>query len=354
MVIYYALLVISIFFSKINEHFKILISGYKIQIIYIINVIILLAVAMLRSENIGKDTPHYEIYFNNILIGNTSDLPYEPGFYFITRTFQYFSNDFQFFLAFCSLITLIPILYVLKKENNNYFWITIFIFISTQYVSSFSIIRGYLAMAFILFAYQFINNPAKKKMYWLFMFIALLFHYFTFIYMCLLWLSKKRIKIRYYLISLFVAGFFVIPHVGEYSRGLAINILDYIRPGYSYYGMDVEMNTSGVYIFIFGIIVILSIIYYEQLVKINNKNEILIKISILLLIFNISMSWFPAYSRLSSSALIFMALLVPEIIKCEGNRATRFIYKIGFCMIFIIYMYLNLPPLYSIYSLNDH
>ncbi|MED2865884.1 EpsG family protein [Bacillus thuringiensis] len=350
MIIYYLVLIISVLLVKLNDYFKIIILEKKISIIYIFNALIILTLAILRSEDIGKDTPHYRIYFDRMLMGDSGDSPYEPGFYLLTKTFQLFSSDFQSFLAFCSVITLIPILYVLKKENNHYLWMTVFIFICTQYVSSFSILRGYLAVANILIAYQFINRDGKKKVYWFFLLIATLLHYSTIIYVFILWLSKKKINIRYYIFPIFIAILFSVPGIGQYMRNFIIEFMYRFRPDYSAYDMSYELDIGIVYIIIYSILAVFSLFYYKSLLKLNPKNLILINIAIIMLIFNMSMSWFPAYSRVSSSFLIFMALLVPEIIRCEKNRATRFVYKIGFCLMFIIYMYLNLPPLYSVYS----
>ena len=72
--------------------------------------------------------------------------------------------------------------------------------------------------------------------------------------------------------------------------------------------------------------------------------------SVFMLIFNLAMSWFPAYTRISSGFLMFMSLLIPEIIASEKSREFRLLLKVLFCIVFVIYMRLNLSPLYSVFE----
>lgn len=349
MAIYYFILFTSVITAKLNNYFKIRFSKSKIEFFFHISIFILLFFAVFRSESIGVDTRHYITYFDNALYRNIYDLPYEPGFNLLTKAFQNFSKDFEIYLSFLSIITLVPILIVLKKESKKYFWLTLFVFVSTQYVSSFSILRGYISLMFLLHAYQYINDNSKKIKFWIYIILAISFHYSAIIYLLLFIFGKKRYKISHYITIIIASIIFYHPVISNWIRITVINILSFIRPQYNYYALEHNSDSSLVYISIYAIIVMLSFAYRNKLEQ-TKKINVLFNMSVFMLVFNLSMSWFPAYSRLSSGFLIFMSLLIPKIIQAEKDNALKLLYKVVICIIFVIYMKLNLSPIFSLYN----
>lgn len=335
MAIYYIILIITSSLNKLNNYIKIGIGKKKVEIFYVVSVFILLFFAVYRSASIGKDTYHYKQYFQMSINTGISDLPYELGFNIMTKVFQAFSTDFEVYLSFLSIITLVPIINIFKKESNNYLWLTMFIFVSTQYVSSFSILRGYISLALILVAYSIFNEKDKKLKFWAISILAVLFHYSSIIYLAVFFIGSKRYKMEHYLFGIFMSGILYLPAVAIRLRTIVVNIISFLRPQYSYFTIEYDSNSSVVFISIYGIIVLLSLIYRKKMLTRNKKNNLLINMSVFMLIFNLAMSWFPAYIRISSGFLVFMSLLIPEIIASEKSREIRLLLKLAFCFVFL-------------------
>ena len=350
MAIYYIILISTSLLNKLNNYITIGIGKKKVDFFYGLSFFILLFFAFFRSASIGKDTYHYKQYFQLAINAGVSELPYEIGFDVLTKLFQRFSDNFETYLSFLSVITLVPIIKVLKKESANYLWLTMYIFVSTQYVSSFSILRGYIALALIMVAYSIFYDKDKKMKFLLISTLAVLFHYSSIIYLVVFFFGSKRYKITHYLMGICLAIILYLPFVAIKLRTIVVNIISLLRPQYSYFTIEYDSNSSVVFISIYGIIVLLSLIYSKKILIRNNKNNLLINMSVFMLIFNLAMSWFPAYTRISSGFLVFMSLLIPEIIAAEKSREIRLLLKILFCIMFFIYMRLNLSPLYSVFE----
>lgn len=347
MFIYYLILIVCCFFGILDDVVKNRKDKKGLNFFYILACGILILFAVLRSDTIGKDTYYFKLYFNNLLngvYGDFSNLPYEIGFNYFTILFQYFSTDFQMFLSICSILTLVPILYIMRKENRAFIWLALLVFITTQYASSFSILRGYLSLANLFIAYYYINKKESKIKYWFFIIIAVSLHYSALIYVFVFWIGKKRFKFYHYLIGIF--GIFLLAIPSSPIKNVILKIFITLKPHYSSNAFD-ETSSSIVYTSIFSFILILCVVYYKKLIKGNSKNIILINLAFTMLLLNIGGTWIPANSRISSESLAFMVFLIPEIIICEKNAYLRVLYCIVFSFIFIAFMYLNLYSPYE-------
>ena len=153
---------------------------------------ILFIPAALRYE-VGTDYNSYHIIFDNINQRNI--ITVEPGFVLLNKLVYYltFSCQGVFFLA--SLFTYFFIFYANDKKTSLY----LFSFYIFYYTFSFNIVRNMMAISVVIFGFVQLFHD-KKKVGFLFILIALLFHSSAIFYvpvylLAIFWknLSKRKI-----------------------------------------------------------------------------------------------------------------------------------------------------------------
>ena len=133
------------------------------------------------------------------------EMTYEPLYELLVKVYKCFSDNFQGFIILCSIITLVPIFYVIKENVRIYRSIAVLVIILTVLVQSFSIIRAYLGIAFMFLAFNTLNFEAEKveanKKTYLYALISVLFHYSMLVFVIIYLLSKRKwSKNTYYII----------------------------------------------------------------------------------------------------------------------------------------------------------
>lgn len=141
---------------------------------------ILILLLAFRSIETGTDSKAYYITFNNISnlqFGNLlhySDKE-EFLFYVLNKIVVLIGGDFQCFLLVCSLISILPLLFLYKKEvNNSILMISLFLIVA-PFSIFFSGIRQSLALGIVAIAYKFIKDK-KIIPFLLLIVIASYFH----------------------------------------------------------------------------------------------------------------------------------------------------------------------------------
>jgi len=140
---------------------------------------ILIILLAFRSIEIGTDSKAYFITFNkisNLQFGNLLHFSEKEEFlfYFLNKIVSYIGGDFQFFLLVCALISILPLLFLYKKEvNNSVLSISLFLIVA-PFSIYFSGIRQSLALGVVAIAFKFI----KEKKIIPFLLLILMASYF--------------------------------------------------------------------------------------------------------------------------------------------------------------------------------
>lgn len=172
--IWLVLLLLSIFYRKNKLIFSILI-------------LVLSLIAALRADSVGTDTDIYREIMDYISQGKANYI--EPGWYLVNKIILFIGGDFNFLLWVASLMTLIPISYVIVKHSPNFILSLFFYYSMYLYLNSFNMVRQAIAISLVLLSYTFLINN-KRLWYWLSFFLAVTFHY-TAIITCVAVIFRK-------------------------------------------------------------------------------------------------------------------------------------------------------------------
>ena len=118
---------------------------------------------------------------------------FEAGYIIICKTVSIFTNEFQWVLAVCALISVIPVWYMYRREaKHGYLMVVLFLNIA-PFAMYFSGLRQALAMACIVPCYYFCKDKKSMK-FVLMVIIAYFIHNSAFIIAVMYPLYHLKIK----------------------------------------------------------------------------------------------------------------------------------------------------------------
>jgi len=214
-------------------------------------------------------------------------------------------------------------------------FLVLFLFLTTTYIFTFSILRNYLALIFLLLSIIYINRSPFFSI--LFIIIGSLLHITVLLFGIIIFLLNG-IKIRAFLIgilvTLFVLGFI------DYRIVLSmlISLLDFIRPDYNYYEViEISANPSLTLISIFSIYSFFLLGFKSKVIFFNS---LLLKLSLLFLFMSIFLFWIPNFYRLALLAIFCIGFYILVDLS-KYKLKYPMIYEVLFFGIFFIFFFMN-------------
>jgi hypothetical protein len=302
----------------------------RISKYYLLAMGVLLFFAVFRADTVGIDLVNYARSFINIRTGIVEK--YEPAYMVLQYLVSRVTGNFNMFMAVCSMLSLIPMLYVFYIEFDKYLWLGILAFIP-YCMFSFSGIRPFLALACLVVAYHVMNNTKRSIVFLVFAILAVLFHYSSTIVVAAFLIFNRKYSYYWYLLAALAFCFLF------FAGDLIYSLLTPFSMRFQRY-FDFQGTYAPVNIFFSGAMTILCIIYYKRLTNRNSKNIILINMMIFMLGFNLTCIWMPVYGRIVQMFLLFAVFLIPEIIECEEDKKIRVLYQIAFS-VFYLFIFIN-------------
>lgn len=240
-IVMYILFALLFMFTKANNRAKSNNESLKIFIICFIYMWMLLA---FRSPTVGNDIKNILPQFENATFGSDALFSYDEGgrewgWQVLLRLIAFFTNNFQIVIVVTSTITLLPVLYVLKKQSSDVL-LSIVIYASfIIYHFSFSGIRQSIALALTTVSYLFIikNKPVQ---FIALVFLAYLFHKSALVFLIAYPLSKVKFKP----VVVFGLAIAVVLSISAFG-GVIQSITAFIFPDDSY--MDYFTEKAGAY-----------------------------------------------------------------------------------------------------------
>lgn len=235
---------------------------YKRKSILLLGVsfVVLLLFAGYRGENVGTDTLQYYNHYLYMKAG--AKLLTEPLWKFLLQSVVFLHGDFQTVLVLSSILTLLPIFFVVYKVSP-YPLLAIFLYVALYYYFySFNIIRQSIALSFGLLSIYFFLD--KKRLLFVFAgIIAIMFHYSAAIVLLGLLIFrfvKKVSKVQEMIII--SASFFIGLFVNNYFQSFFQNYF------YSNYVSTKELSFFGNLILLLGLNTLFLII--QKVIKVKN------------------------------------------------------------------------------------
>lgn len=316
--------------------------------VLMITCIVLAIMAGLRDINRWSDSVTYVTSFSDythpLSEWSSSDQPYgysEYCFYFLGVIFKSFSNSVTGYLLFIAGLTFI----FLYKDFKRYCYYPIFgvcAYVSRFYLArNFIQIRAGLSYAIVLWAVQYITKRDWKR-YFLWVFIAYLFHTSAILAVPLYFLCLVKVKKWHIVLGIIIAfilgGVFTGPIralVADYVTDMNIGVT-YLE---KYYQREQGLLNPMIY---FQLIVLFAYTFNERILKWTSPDYYTIRTAYFYSTFIlISLSMYTALSGRTSSMFSTLEMaIIPTMINTfmKKNRMVAYI-GLGVALTWIFSMY---------------
>lgn len=352
----FSLLVLTFFiiiqFFSDRQNFYIT-SRIRKKVKLLIFVVSFMLIELLRRYGQSKfgDIPNYKYIFNDVhslfyLLQNNYSIDYfytnvELGFLFLISLFKCFSNNFDFFLFFISLLQL-SVFYFFCKKSNIKFFNALPIYVAMIFITfQIGMLRQSLGFLFFLLA---LVNHDKKLIFLLLIIVGCTFHIST--AFCILFIfSNISINKKIYLFLFLISILIYIMKIDLVS-GLSyyIELIELGNAGRVDYYLN-EVDRANNYL---GIGFWERVLYFILLYKIFNKKlfknvnyqNLIFNIAFFSILFQIVFFASPTItSRLRYFVVIFPALIIAQFIYYEYRKGFKPIFQIIFSAYLVMYMF---------------
>jgi hypothetical protein len=236
----------------------------------------------------------------------------DPGYWCFVKLISYITNDHQVYLAIIAAIFAISISMFIYRYSNEPSFSFFALLPFSYFYFSMTGLRQTVAISILFFAYKYIRE--KKLINFLIIVgIASLFHITALVFILAYFIAYRKINYKY--LSLVTIFIFII-YVFRFSfiQFIIDNILT--NRGYS-----IEPSNEGIASFItFVIIFIAGLIFRKDVLKYNEKSNILYNMLILGIIFQILVSVIPNIFRISMYFNIYNIIFIPEVLNSIKDR----------------------------------
>lgn len=313
----------------------------------IIITIILTLFLILRDTSVGVDTDNYRKIFeyahDKTFIELLTYGRHEIGFKYYAKILSCICNNYYFFLAITSILSMIGFYFFSRDNSKNYF-ATIFIFITfNYYIYSFGLLRQALAISVLLYSIKFI----KDRKFWkflIFVIIASLFHKTALVFLPLYFLYNIKITKKRFIIWLLIIIFMLI------SKSL---ILDFIL-NYIYKPANLSISSGGGYKMLILLIgaSITSYYYQDKLILDEKNNQLYINMIFIATLIQVLATYFGIVFRVTIYFSFSLIILVPLILNAINNvKIKRILFVLMYISLFAYYILsINSSPYYVDYT----
>lgn len=303
------------------------------NIYYILFLLITIYFSAFR-DGLGSDYTAYKFYCERDVIMAGSLLAQEP----LAIAIEYFCYQTDFsaviFFLITSVITCSLTTWIYTKYNNAYIALFFFLTYTNLYLSSLNLVRQFTAASLILFgAYYFILKK-KSPMFFLFVFIAFLFHKSSAVFVLIYFLRTSNIKPITWTVIILASWFVSIQPIFNipFIRDLLI-LSDY----QSYLSYDVtsysKFSLINLYMHVF---VLMFIWYHKKLSNVENKEHFyfVLKMTAISIIFsNISANDLPFAYRYAIFCSVFIPILFTFLPNILDRKLIPIVIYVPLCIV---------------------
>lgn len=276
----------------------------------------LFLISALRQYTVGVDTESYVAGFYSVSnIRSWSDViehAKDPGFSCFVKLVSYTTNDHQVYLAIMAAIFTISIsMFIYRYSDEPSFSFFALLPFSFFYFSMTGL-KQTIAISILLFAYKYIKE--KKLINFLAIVgIASLFHITALVFILAYFIANRKINYNY-LLSLTIFIFIIYVFRFSFIQFIINNILT--DRGYS-----IKPSDAGIPIFItYVIIFIAGLIFRKDVLKYDEKSNILYNIIIIGIIFQMFVPVIPNIFRISMYFNIYNIIFIPKVLNSIKDR----------------------------------
>lgn len=334
MAIYIFLLIYILFFEIIYQKMK---NNFSRKIYILFVGFILLFLMGARHSSMGNyDTENiYLPAFSNIK--NLSFFKvieiYKKDvlFYILTKVFTLFFTNEQLWLTFVSFPFIFMVCRLIYKYSKN-IYLSFIVFLALNYYGmNFTLLRHSIALAFVLYSYDFLRTK-KIKMFVLTVCIASLFHSTSLIFLLAYPISKLKFDFKQVLVL--CVAFLMTQLFGNEIFRLIFNFIKIERyQAYINRGITIDLMPF----FINTFFLLTNIYIYQNSKKKDTEIELLLNLSTINCALLSCTTIIGESYRLAMFYGIFNIILLPNSIKLLSKKETRVILLYGIYIVLILY-----------------
>lgn len=340
MIPYYLLLIIplAISFLSYKRDNKIVNKNFPLVVFFLMLCVLL----SLRSVKTGVDLRNYSFMFQNAdgyTIGSLFDLSInEAGFGLLQQSFRTISNgDFQLWLTFCALVSLLPIVFLYSKKATHPILTMALFVVVAPFSMFFSGLRQSLAIGIGVISFYFVDR--KKFIYFLIcVFIAFLIHRSAFVLLLLYPVYHLKIGKKLGIVFGFLAVTCFV-----FNRQIFSVLISFISRFYpKLEGATVSSTGAFAMVILFAIFGVFSFLIPNE-EKMDKETRGFRNILLLVILIQCFAPIHTLAMRMNYYFLVFVPLLIPRIIDCSlsGNKRIANISKYVMTSFFIVYFFYN-------------
>jgi hypothetical protein len=276
----------------------------------------LFLISALRHYTVGVDIERYVANF--YYISNTrswSDVSYSTdlGYECLVKLISYITNDHQVYLAIIAAIFAISVsIFIYKYSDEPSFSFFALLPFSFFYFSMTGL-RQTIAISILLFAYKYIKEKRLIK-FLIIVGIASLFHITALVFILAYFVAYRKINYKY-LLSLTIFILIIYVFRVSFIQYILDNIFIHRGRYYSVTPSDAGIPTLITYVTIF----IAGLIFKKNVLKWDEKSNILYNMLILGIVFQMLVTVNPNIFRISMYFNIYNIIFIPKRISMYFN-----------------------------------
>jgi hypothetical protein len=352
MIVYVFLIALTLIF-----HFKFYKKENIVEKKYAFNFLMVLytLVSAIRY-NVGTD---YLATYTTVFgwLKNGVNYNYEYLFLLLNKFVILIHGNATLLLSICAIIT-IPLFFnfIKKYVDHKYWFFSIFIFIgSTMYYATMNVVRQYIAIALIIFAYKYLKEK-KYLLYILINIIACLFHTSAVVnilfLICYYIYIKKHFNWCFYFIYIISLITIVIDArflLNNFSFLLPSRYITYLSSQFV-----TDKNTLAVLKIIVPNVLLILMNKYKNVLKKNNSNFDYTFVGWFLYVIITNMGFgVNVLIRIGFYFEYFLLIIIPMVIDYYNSSKNK-ITKSGDVLILFFIVYYIFLNVYSIFIKNGH
>lgn len=316
----------------------------SITILAIVKAVELMLIAGTRAISVGTDTLEYSWIFNKVSNLEWKELNayyIEIGYTIYNKLIYLFNGNFQTLLVLNSIIIVFSIIRYIKFTSKD-FVMSLFLFVASGYFfSSMNIMRQYICLAFVLWAYYeiFFNNQKKKGSY---LIILSCFIHSSAIVL-LPWigsyfiLNNKKIKEKIF--------FKLLVYIGMTVATISINYLVLWLLKIGVIHSEEKLYSTGITTSVFSLNLLikigLSVFYlylrrYNEDIKDDKNIDFLNYANITSCFVSVVSGIYPLFSRFNLYFSIVIIVLIPNLLSYLEAKDKR----ICSVLVYVVYFYM--------------
>lgn len=302
--------------------------------------VIWLILLLLRDESVGTDLQVYRYHFEHFSAMSVTEVAeyifstgLEPPYYIICKIVSFFTDNFQWIIIICALISVIPIWKLYREKGNSGFLVVALFLNIAPFTMYFSGLRQSMAMAFVTPCYYYCKDKDWLK-FILTVLIACLFHRSAVILLFMYPVYHLKLKKQWHIV-------YLLPMIGliYYFKGPIFGLLLVLLQTAFYDSYSITGNTGAYAVTLLLIVLLIYCYFIAKQDKLDEETVGLRNILLLCVFIQVFSGVHTLAMRMNYYYLLFVPLLIDRVMNAGFSKYRFLIWLSKTCMIIFFTIY---------------